>query len=183
MASQAQSQSRGRGPSLGQAEGAEHQPSKRPKSVKDMAGRPKAAVFLVSLGSEISSEIFKHLREDEIETLTFEIARLDSVESEQTDQVLAEFQELMMASDFITSGGIDYARELERRRRIAEEKRAIEQSMLRENAIRQAEEQNIEVSMSVEERKRLELQEHAINMAKEHPEDVAQLIRTWLREE
>ncbi|MDP3176266.1 MAG: flagellar basal-body MS-ring/collar protein FliF, partial [Spirochaetaceae bacterium] len=75
------------------------------------------------------------------------------------------------------------SRELERRRRIMEEKRAIEQSMLRENAIRQAEEQNIEVSMSVEERKRLELQEHAVNMAKEHPEDVAQLIRTWLREE
>ena len=75
------------------------------------------------------------------------------------------------------------SRELERRRRISEEKRAIEQSMLRENAIRQAEEQSIEVSMSVEERKRLELQEHAINMAKEHPEDVAQLIRTWLREE
>jgi len=75
------------------------------------------------------------------------------------------------------------SRELERRRRIAEEKRALEQQMLRENAIRQAEEQSIEVSMSVEERKRLELQEHAINMAKEHPEDVAQLIRTWIREE
>jgi flagellar M-ring protein FliF len=75
------------------------------------------------------------------------------------------------------------SRQLERRRRIAEEKRALEQQMLRENAIRQAEEQNIEVSMSVEERKRLELQEHAINMAKEHPEDVAQLIRTWIREE
>ena len=75
------------------------------------------------------------------------------------------------------------SRELERRRRIAEEKRALEQQMMRENAIRQAEEQNIEVSMSVEERKRLDLQEHAINMAKEHPEDVAQLIRTWLREE
>jgi hypothetical protein len=64
---------------------------------------------------------------------------------------------------------------------LAEEKRALEAQMLRENAIRQAEEQSIEVSMSVEERKRLELQEHAINMAKEHPEDVAQLIRTWLR--
>jgi len=75
------------------------------------------------------------------------------------------------------------SRELERRRRISEEKRALEQQMLRENAIRQAEEQNIEASMSVEERKRLDLQEHAINMAKEHPEDVAQLIRTWLREE
>ncbi|MEI6388484.1 MAG: flagellar basal-body MS-ring/collar protein FliF [Spirochaetota bacterium] len=75
------------------------------------------------------------------------------------------------------------SRELERRRRIGEEKRALEQQMLRENAIRQAEEQQIEVSMSVEERKRLELQEHAINMAKDHPEDVAQLIRTWIREE
>jgi flagellar M-ring protein FliF len=75
------------------------------------------------------------------------------------------------------------SRELERRRRMSEEKRAIEQSMLRESAIRQAEEQNIEVSMSVEDRKRIELQEHAINMAKDHPEDVAQLIRTWLREE
>jgi flagellar M-ring protein FliF len=75
------------------------------------------------------------------------------------------------------------SREVERRRRIQEEKRALEQQMLRENAIRQAEEQSIEVSMSVEERKRLELQEHAINMAKEHPEDVAQLIRTWIREE
>ncbi len=86
--------------------------SKKPKSAKDMTGRQKAAVFLVSLGSEISSEIFKHLREDEIETLTFEIARLETIEPEQKDSILMEFQELMMASDFISTGGIDYAREL-----------------------------------------------------------------------
>ncbi|MCK5154212.1 MAG: flagellar motor switch protein FliG, partial [Spirochaetales bacterium] len=79
---------------------------------KELTGRQKAAVFLVTLGSEISSEIFKHLREDEIETLTFEIARLDNVEPEERDRVLMEFKELMMAQDFITSGGIDYAREL-----------------------------------------------------------------------
>ena len=79
---------------------------------KDMTGRQKAAVFLVSLGSEISSEIFKHLREDEIEALTFEIARLDTIESDDRDRVLLEFKELMMAQDFISSGGIDYAREL-----------------------------------------------------------------------
>jgi len=83
-----------------------------PRSVKDMNGRQKAAIFLVTLGSEISAEIFKHLREDEIETLTFEIARLESVEPEHKDAVLTEFQELMMASEFISSGGIDYAREL-----------------------------------------------------------------------
>ncbi|WP_028974872.1 flagellar motor switch protein FliG [Spirochaeta cellobiosiphila] len=82
-------------------------------SVKeDLNGRQKAAIFLVTLGSEISADIFKHLREDEIEALTFEIARLDAVNPEQRDMVLMEFQELMMAQDFITSGGIDYAREL-----------------------------------------------------------------------
>jgi flagellar motor switch protein FliG len=79
---------------------------------KDLTGRQKAAIFLVTIGSEVSAEIFKHLREDEIETLTFEIARLDAVDSEDRDQVLMEFQELMMAQDFITTGGIDYAREL-----------------------------------------------------------------------
>ncbi len=79
---------------------------------KDLTGRQKAAIFLVTLGSEISSEIFKHLREDEIEALTFEIARLDNIDSEDRDTVLMEFKELMMAQDFITSGGIDYAREL-----------------------------------------------------------------------
>ena len=79
---------------------------------KDLTGRQKAAIFLVTIGSEISAEIFKHLREDEIEALTFEIARLETVNSEDRDRVLIEFQELMMAQDFITTGGIEYAREL-----------------------------------------------------------------------
>ena len=77
-----------------------------------LTGRQKAAIFLVSLGSDVSSEIFKHLREDEIEQLTFEIARLDKVEPEDKDRVLQEFQELMMAQEFISTGGIDYAREV-----------------------------------------------------------------------
>ncbi|MDR2482096.1 MAG: flagellar motor switch protein FliG [Treponema sp.] len=82
------------------------------KGAKEFSGRQKAAIFLVSIGSEISSEIFKFLREDEIETLTFEIARLETVEPEQKDAILGEFQEMMMANQFITMGGIDYAREL-----------------------------------------------------------------------
>lgn len=79
---------------------------------KALTGRQKAAVFIITLGHEISSEIFKHLREDEIEQLTFEIARNDSIDSSERDQVLMEFQELMMAQDFISTGGIEYAREL-----------------------------------------------------------------------
>ncbi|MDR0598196.1 MAG: flagellar M-ring protein FliF [Treponema sp.] len=74
-------------------------------------------------------------------------------------------------------------RELERRRRAREEELARQHQEMRERAFQEAEEQGVEVSMSVEERKRMELQENAINMAKEHPGDVAQLIRTWLLEE
>lgn len=77
-----------------------------------LTGRQKAAIFLVSLGSDVSSEIFKHLREDEIEQLTFEIARLDKVEPDDKDRVLQEFQEMMMAQEFISQGGIDYARDI-----------------------------------------------------------------------
>ena len=79
---------------------------------EELSGKQKAAIFLVTLGAEISSEVFKHLREDEIEVLTFEIARLENIDPESRDIVLQEFQELMMAQDFISSGGIDYAREL-----------------------------------------------------------------------
>jgi flagellar motor switch protein FliG len=82
------------------------------KGAKEYTGRQKAAIFLVTIGSEISAEIFKFLREDEIETLTFEIARLETIEPEQKDAILQEFQELMMANQFISTGGIDFAREL-----------------------------------------------------------------------
>ncbi len=82
------------------------------KDYKSLNGRQKAAIFLVSLGSDVSSEVMKHLREDEVETLTFEIARLETVDAEYKDAVLEEFQQLMAAQNFITTGGIDYAREL-----------------------------------------------------------------------
>ncbi|MDR2808899.1 MAG: flagellar motor switch protein FliG [Spirochaetaceae bacterium] len=86
--------------------------NKKKKLGPGYSGRQKAAIFLVTMGSEVSSEIFKYLREDEIETITFEIARLETVDPEQKDAILQEFQELMLANQFITTGGIDYAREL-----------------------------------------------------------------------
>ena len=74
------------------------------------------------------------------------------------------------------------SREMERRRRLAEEERARREQMLRESAMAEAEE-GTEVSISLEERTRMESMENAINMAKEHPDDAAQLIRTWLLDE
>jgi len=75
------------------------------------------------------------------------------------------------------------AREMERRKRLAEEERARREQALRESAMAEAEQDGLDVSISVEDRGRMELMESVVNLAKEHPEDCAQLIRTWLLEE
>ena len=75
------------------------------------------------------------------------------------------------------------SKEVERRRRMREEQLALEQQRMREAALRAAEEEGIDVELSLEEKARLELQESAVNLAKERPDDVAQLLRTWLAEE
>ena len=75
------------------------------------------------------------------------------------------------------------SRELERRRRLKEEEYLRQAALERERTFMEAEQAGMEVTMSVEERHRAELLENAISMAKDHPEDVAMLIRTWLMEE
>jgi flagellar M-ring protein FliF len=75
------------------------------------------------------------------------------------------------------------SREIARRRRIREEELAMQQQMMREAALKAAEEEGVEVELSLEEKARLEMQQNAINLARERPEDVAALIRTWLAEE
>ncbi|NMB26159.1 MAG: flagellar motor switch protein FliG [Firmicutes bacterium] len=80
--------------------------------ISDLTGRQKAAVLLISLGPDVSAKVFKHLREDEIEDLTFEIAAMRRVEPEHKDRILAEFHELCLASEYMSQGGIEYAKEV-----------------------------------------------------------------------
>lgn len=79
---------------------------------QELTGKQKAAVLLLSLGSEISAGIMKNLREDEIEELSLEIANIRRVPAEVKDQVLEEFYQICLAQEFILSGGIDSAREI-----------------------------------------------------------------------
>ncbi len=80
-------------------------------------------------------------------------------------------------------GAQSISRYLEKRRREREEELARQHQAMREQALRSAEEEGIEVEMSVEERARMELQDNAKNLAREYPEDVAQLIQSWLLSE
>ncbi|MFS8500564.1 MAG: flagellar motor switch protein FliG [Caldicoprobacter sp.] len=79
---------------------------------RTLTGRKKAAILLVALGKEKASEIYKHLNEDEIEQLTLEIANLSRVDAEVKNQVIEEFYQLCLAQNYISEGGIEYAREI-----------------------------------------------------------------------
>ena len=79
---------------------------------KEMDGVQKAAVLLIALGPEKSSKIFKHLKEEEIEQLTLEIADTNSVSPQTKEEVLNEFYEICLAQQYIAEGGIGYAKEL-----------------------------------------------------------------------
>lgn len=78
----------------------------------DISGVQKAAILLIALGPEKSANIFKHLKEDEIEQLTLEIANTRSISQSVKEEVLDEFYEICLAQQYIAEGGIGYAKEL-----------------------------------------------------------------------
>ncbi|WP_025027659.1 flagellar motor switch protein FliG [Caldalkalibacillus mannanilyticus] len=82
------------------------------KSLKEVNGKQKAALLLISLGPEVSAQVFKHLSEEEIEQLTLEIANVRKVDSAQKEMILDEFHDLCVAQDYISSGGITYAKDI-----------------------------------------------------------------------
>lgn len=79
---------------------------------EELSGLEKAAILLISLGPDKSVNVFKHLKEDEIEQLTLEIANTRSVSASRKEQVLDEFYEVCLAQQYIAEGGIVYAKEL-----------------------------------------------------------------------
>ena len=77
-----------------------------------LSGLQKAAVLLIVLGPERSAAIFKHLKEEEIEELTLEIANTRSITPQLKDEVVDEFYQVCLAQQYIAEGGINYAKEL-----------------------------------------------------------------------
>lgn len=80
--------------------------------VEQLNGRQKAAILMITLGPQLSSEVFRHLRDEDIEQLTMEIANVRNVSSELRDLVVEEFFAMMHAQEYIAQGGMEYAREI-----------------------------------------------------------------------
>jgi len=84
-----------------------------PKSAPDqLTGRKKAAVFIMAIGTEASANIYKHLSEPELEALTTEIAGLKNINAATIREVIDEYHAMFKAQEYITSGGLEYAREI-----------------------------------------------------------------------
>lgn len=76
---------------------------------KPMSAHEKAAILFIALGSDCAAKVFPHMDEDEIETITLDIANNRQVSIEKKNQIISEFYQLMMANDYISTGGVEFA--------------------------------------------------------------------------
>jgi flagellar motor switch protein FliG len=82
------------------------------KAKSALSGRERAAILLIALGPDNSANIFKHLTDEEIEELTLEIASIGKVTPDMKNKVIEDFYQLCVAQEYISEGGIDYAKEV-----------------------------------------------------------------------
>src|SRR5579883_2610404 len=78
----------------------------------EIPGPEKAAILMITLGLELSSAIFKFLRQDEVERVVLEIAKISTVPIEKRDAVIQEAYQRAIALKYINEGGIEYAKEI-----------------------------------------------------------------------
>ncbi len=83
-----------------------------PKTANVAPGIRKAAVLLLTLGEETSAELMRQLSEDEVQAVSREVARTNSVTPEQAESVLEEFQQMVVAREYVLKGGIEHARRM-----------------------------------------------------------------------
>ena len=87
-------------------------PSEENAEVKALDTKQKAAIVVVSLGADRASQIYKYLNEQDIEDLTFEVARMGKTTNAQVESSLDEFYKLCLTHKMMTDGGLDYARDV-----------------------------------------------------------------------
>ncbi len=80
-----------------------------PATLEDLSGARKAAVLMAALGSERAANVLQRMGEDEIESLSMEMAGLSAVGAETTDSIFGELPELA-GQDQGVAGGLDFAR-------------------------------------------------------------------------
>ena len=81
------------------------------EAVKPINSKQKSAAVMIALGADHAAKIYKHLKDEEIESLTLEVAMMQKLDNEKMDEILNEFYEMCLAQKFIIEGGVDYAKD------------------------------------------------------------------------
>lgn len=92
---------------------------------ESLTGKQKAAVLLIVLGEEVASEVFKRLDDDEVQDISKEISIMGAIPADVSDAVIEEFYHLTLAKEYMSIGGIEYAKKLLIKSLGAEEARKI----------------------------------------------------------
>ena len=79
---------------------------------RPLTGRQKVAVLCMAVGTEFAAKITTGLSNDEAEMISYEIAQLDRIPQELMEVVLAEWLESTLGIASLTTGGLEYAREV-----------------------------------------------------------------------
>ncbi len=81
--------------------------------LQNMTQTQKVAALLIVLGPATASEVLKNITDDELlEQVTLDIASLNKVSTEILNGILEEFKAIFQASNYLSAGGMDYAKEL-----------------------------------------------------------------------
>ena len=79
-------------------------------TIENLDGRKKASILVIAIGTEAASQIFKHLKDKDVERLAVEIANIRDIPSTIMEAVVEEFYQMIMAQEYISQGGLDYAK-------------------------------------------------------------------------
>ncbi len=79
-------------------------------ALNSLSSKEKAAILLICLGEDQAAQIYKYLNEEEIEQLTLSLSAIHRVSPQMKEEVLEEFYEICLAQEYISEGGIGYAR-------------------------------------------------------------------------
>jgi flagellar motor switch protein FliG len=82
------------------------------EGLRTISGRRKAAILLVTLGTQSAAEVFKHLPQEMTEKLTVEMSRTQDIDPDEAEEIHREALETAYARGYVTVGGIAYAREV-----------------------------------------------------------------------
>ena len=81
-----------------------------PLTIENLTGRQKASILVIAIGTEAASQIFKHLKDKDVERPAVEIADMKDILSTIMEAVIEEFYQMIMAQEYISHGNIDYAK-------------------------------------------------------------------------